>query len=76
MHRLFIRSADAQQPHPALQAAFKSDYVALLAAAGSAMAELLCSKQALSVVRRQSVAAAPVQVCPLLCIGTNAFLHS
>lgn len=34
----------------AVQAAFKSDYIALATTAGSAMAELLCSKQALSEV--------------------------
>eukprot|EP00775_Hariotina_reticulata_P005684 gene5684-5922_t len=38
----------------AMKAAFKSDYMALVSTAGSAMAELLCSKQALSEAHRDN----------------------
>jgi hypothetical protein len=41
----------------ALQATFKSDYMALVTAAGTAMTELLCTKQTLSEVWPAAVAA-------------------
>lgn len=45
-----------------LQATFKSDYMALVTAAGTAMTELLCTKQTLSEVRVQGLAQTPLHV--------------
>lgn len=55
-----------------LQATFKSDYMALVTAAGTAMTELLCTKQTLSEVRSQGLAQTPLHVpaCHCLCCAT------